>query len=90
MLSVKGLAWTGGILWGLCVLLVGILNLIWPSYGTEFLDLARSIYPGYAGTAGVGGVIVGTLYALVDGAVAGAVFAWLYNRMAGTATAAQE
>jgi hypothetical protein len=27
-------------------------------------------------------VIVGTLYALVDGAAGGAIFAWLYNRFA--------
>jgi hypothetical protein len=43
------------------------------------LDLLRSVYPGYAGTSGFLGVIVGTLYAVVDGAVCGALLAWLYN-----------
>jgi hypothetical protein len=28
---------------------------------------------------GVGSVVTGTLYALVDGAIAGAIFGWLYN-----------
>ncbi len=79
MLSVKGLALTGGILWAGCVLLVGVANLVWPSYGVAFLEIARSLYPGYANTAGFGGVIVGMLYALLDGAILGAVFAWLYN-----------
>jgi len=27
----------------------------------------------------VGSVIIGTLYALLDGAIGGLVFAWLYN-----------
>jgi hypothetical protein len=28
-------------------------------------------------------VIIGTLYALLDGAIAGLVFAWLYNMFVG-------
>ena len=34
-------------------------------------------------TSNFGDVIVGTMYGLVDGAVGGAVIAWLYNRLAG-------
>jgi hypothetical protein len=79
MLSIKGLAIASGIVWGGAVFLVGIGNLIWPSYGMALLEIARSIYPGYANTAGLWGVIVGTLYAMLDGAIAGAVFGWLYN-----------
>ena len=81
-LSVKGLAWTGAVLWGLAVFLTGVLNLIFPSYGVAMLDMVRSIYPGYGATAGFVGVIVGTLYAALDGAVCGALLAWLYNRFA--------
>ena len=40
------------------------------------------LYPGYDATASFGQVIVGTLYGLVDGAVGGAIVAWLYNRCA--------
>ena len=79
-LSVKGLALALGILWGGCVLLIGLGNLLWPDYGAAFLDVARSIYPGYGKTSGLWGVIVGTLYALVDGAIVGLIFGWLYNR----------
>lgn len=80
--SLKGLALASGILWGGCILLVGLGNLIWPEYGTALLDLARSVYPGYAQTTGFWGVIVGTGYAFVDGALAGLIFAWLYNLLA--------
>ena len=82
--SVKGLAVAAGVAWGAVVLLVGLLNLVWPSYGVALLDLARSIYPGYGDMSGIGGVIVGTIYALVDGAIGGAIFAWLYNMARGT------
>jgi hypothetical protein len=83
-LSVKGLALTAAIVWGGCILLTGILNLIWTGYGAAFLDMARSIYPGYQATRGFPGVIVGTLYGAVDGAVGGAVFAWIYNKVSGS------
>jgi len=79
MLSVKALSFAFAILWAATVFVAGILNLIWPGYAVAFLDLVKSIYPGYAGIAGFGGVIVGTLYALLDGAIGGAVVAWLYN-----------
>ena len=78
-LSVKGLALASAVLWGAALFLTGILNLIFPKYGVAMLDLMRSIYPGYAAMSGFLGVIVGTLYALVDGAICGALLAWLYN-----------
>lgn len=80
-LDVKALAISGAILWGGAIFLIGIAEMIWPGYGLALLDLAASIYPGYA-PGGFGSVIVGTLYALLDGAVGGAVLAWLYNRVA--------
>ncbi len=78
-LSIKGSALACGCFWGGSILLVGLINLGWPSYGVAFLDLARSIYPGYGGSAGFGGVIIGTLYGAVDGMVAGVILSWLYN-----------
>ncbi len=83
-LDIKGMAITLGLVWGAAVLLVGIANLIWPNYGQVFLELVASIYPGYTAGASVGQLIVGTFYGLVDGAVGGAVIAWLYNLFAGT------
>jgi hypothetical protein len=64
---------------GGAILLVGISNLVWPGYGSAFLQLVASIYPGYKASATFGQVVIGALYGLVDGAIGGAMFAWLYN-----------
>lgn len=82
-INVKALALAAGILWALAVLFVEIVNLFWSGYGTSFLHIVASIYPGYHATGTVGGVITGALYALVDGAICGWVFGWFYNLFAG-------
>ncbi len=81
-LSVKALAMASAIAWGGCLLFIAVANLILPVYGELWLQLAQSIYPGYNGPAGLGSVIIVTLYGAVDGAVLGTVIAWLYNRFA--------
>ncbi|NIM50181.1 MAG: hypothetical protein GTN62_07560 [Gemmatimonadales bacterium] len=81
-LNIKALAIVGAVFTGGSFLLVGLLNLIFSSYGVGFLELGASLYPGYGGPGGFGSVIVVTLYGLLDGAVAGAIFAWLYNVVA--------
>jgi hypothetical protein len=87
-LSAKAMAWTMAVLWGGCVFLAGILNLIFPSYAVSFLDMVKSIYPGYGHVWGFWGVIVGTLYALLDGAICGWLLGWLYNIFAKPASGA--
>lgn len=81
-LSVKSLAMASGILWGFAMLGTGLANLIWSNYGQQFLQTMASVYPGYHATRSIAEVIVGTLYGGVDGFIAGAVFAWLYNQFA--------
>ncbi len=79
-LDVKTTAVSLALAWGILgMFLTGLANLVWPGYGQAFLNVMASLYPGYHATAGFGQVIVGTLYGVLDGAVAGAVFAWLYN-----------
>jgi hypothetical protein len=78
-LSVKGIAISSALIWGLAILLVGMGSMIWPPYGNEFLEVVSSIYPGYQAGTGAGSVIIGTLYGVVDAGIGGAVFAWLYN-----------
>jgi hypothetical protein len=63
----------------LAFLFVSLLNLILPPYGGTLLALLMSVYPGYDPLTGPISIIVGTLYALVGGAIAGALFGWLYN-----------
>ena len=87
-LNLKALTITSAIAWGgcgaaPCFLLVALANVVWPPYGESWLQLGQSIYPGYNGPAGFGSVIIVTIYAALDGAVAGAVLAWLYNTFAG-------
>ena len=82
-LDVKAMAFTIGLVWGAAMFLTGVAYVISEGYGEAFLDVMASVYPGYDATSNFGDVIVGTLYGLVDGAVGGAVVAWLYNRLAG-------
>jgi len=77
--NVVAFSLTCALVWGGAILVVAASNMIWPGYGRAFLELAASIYPGYRPGPSVGSVVTGTLYALVDGAIGGAVFAWLYN-----------
>lgn len=87
-LSTRALAWAIGLLWAGTMLFVGVLNLVFPSYGVAFLDWSASFYPGYEGPAGFGSVLMATLYGLVDGAICGWLLAWLYNLFAGGGEAA--
>ena len=82
-LNIKAFMFTAAILWALVLFVVGIANLVWAGYGSAFLVMMASIYPGYDAAGSFGDVIVGTGYALVDGAVFGLVFSWLYNLMTG-------
>ena len=83
-LSVTAVAIAFALVWGvLAMFLTGVANMIWPTYGQDFLQVMASIYPGYKATASFGQVIIGTLYGLVDAAVVGAVFAWLSNYLVG-------
>jgi hypothetical protein len=78
-LNIGALSGVFAVVWGGGMLVVGLANLISPGYGQEFLQLMASVYPGYQGTASIGQVIIGTLYATLDAAIVGAIFAWIYN-----------
>jgi hypothetical protein len=80
-LNVRATATASALLWGGAVLTVGVANLVQPRYGREFLRMMASIYPGYQARPTLRNVAVGTAYAVVDGAVGGAVSAWLYNSL---------
>jgi len=80
-LNTLAFGFAAALLWGSAVLLVSLAHGIWPSYGGAFLAMVSSIYPGYQ-PGGGGSVVVGTLYGMVDGGVAGCIFAWLYNVLA--------
>lgn len=77
--NVIALSVTAALFWSGAILLVGLANLVWPGYGGAFLELVASIYPGYHPGQGLASIITATLYGLVDGAIGGAIFGWLYN-----------
>lgn len=81
-LNVVALGAAIGLVWGAAILVVASANMIWPPYGSDFLALVASVYPGYRAGSGIGSVITGALYGVVDGAIGGALFAWLYNLFA--------
>jgi hypothetical protein len=78
-LNVMAVAASSALLWSGAVLITGVANVIQPRYGREFLRVVASIYPGYKARPQLSQVAVGSAYAVVDGAVGGALFAWLYN-----------
>ena len=84
-LSIKALIYTCGLLWGGAVACVGLVHLVIPSYGSGFLTGVSSIYPGFHGARSFADALVGTGYALLDGATGGLIFGWLYNLFAGQA-----
>ena len=61
------------------MLLFGLINMAVPSYGTEFLRVMSSIYPGADTAPTLARVLLGTLYGFVDGGIAGIVFGLLYR-----------
>ena len=60
-------------------LFVSLMNLVFRPYGGAYLALLTSIYPGYDPVSGPLGILLGTFYSLIAGALAGLLFGWLYN-----------
>ncbi len=82
-ISAKAMALTAGLFLGVSTCLIGCVNLIDASYGGPYLTAISSVYPGFEASRSVGSVIIGTIYGLVDGACAGFLFAWIYNKLVG-------
>ena len=80
-LSIPALSITSALLWGGCLFLLGLANLAFPQYGTHFLQGISSIYPGFHASRTMGDILVGTGYAIVDGAIGGCIFGALYNAL---------
>ncbi len=81
-LSPKALAIAVGVLWGAYVFLLGLVLTAFPNtkffwVSQEFLGILSTLYPGYAAT--VLGSFIGLFWALICGALGGAIIAWLHN-----------
>jgi len=79
-LDVKALALTCGLIWGL-----GLFFLTWWIIAFEGASGDKTfigrVYLGY--DISPLGSLIGLVWALVDGAVGGAIVAWVYNRLVG-------
>lgn len=75
-LSVKGLALALGLTWAAGVFVLGLVGAV--GWGRELIDVLGSVYLGFRPTPI--GILVGAVWAFVDGTLAGVVVAWLYNR----------
>ena len=83
--SLKAMTLSASVLWGGAMLFVGLIHMADPAYGGEFLRMMSSVYPGADTAPTLGRVVLGTLYGLADGAVAGCLFGWLYSTFANSA-----
>jgi len=75
-LNPKRFGLAAGILWGLCLSVITLIS-VGTGYGTEFLNMIASIYPGYG--ISLLGSVIGLVYGFIDGFIGLYIFAWLYN-----------
>ena len=78
-LSLKSMVLAGALFKAICFLFISLLNVVLRPYGGAYLAMLMSLYPGYDPLSGPLGIIVGTFYSLIAGAIAGLFFGWLYN-----------
>lgn len=71
-----------GIIWMAGIVIMGIAADFSTSsgYGMLFVNLIKNIYPGYG--VSLQGIIIGGVWALIDGFFAGVFIAWFYNMFA--------
>lgn len=78
-LSLKAWIAAAGLSAAIGFLVLAALNALFPPYGGGWLAVLTSIYPGYDPVSGPSSIIVGALYSLLAGVLAGLIFGWLYN-----------
>lgn len=78
-LKVHAFAMAVGVYWGVCVMVCTLLA-VYTGYLNDMMQLLVGIYPWYQVT--VAGAFIGLGIGVVDGFIAGMIFAWLYNLMA--------
>lgn len=80
-LDVKAFAITAAVIWGAGLFLATWWMMLSQGPTGEATIIGR-LYPGYS--VSPLGSLIGLLWAVPDGAIGGALFAWLYNRMLGS------
>lgn len=75
-LNVKALTLTAGLVWGFGLFFLTLWVMLFDGATGDVTFLGR-FYRGY--NISFTGAIIGLVWAFVDGAIGGAIFAWLYN-----------
>ena len=78
-LNVKAFALTCGLVWGLGLMMLTWWIMLFEGATGDVTFLGR-LYRGY--NISFTGSIIGLVWAFFDGAIGGAIFAWLYNLIA--------
>ena len=78
-LNIKAFALTCGIVWGLGVFFLTWWIIVFEG-ATGDITILGHLYRGY--NISPSGSVIGLVWALLDGLVGGAIFAWLYNLIA--------
>ncbi len=78
-LNVKAFALTCGLVWGLGLMMLTWWIMLFEGATGDVTFLGR-MYRGY--NISFTGSIIGLVWAFFDGAIGGAIFAWLYNLIA--------
>ncbi|MEX0321248.1 MAG: bacteriophage holin [Puniceicoccaceae bacterium] len=79
-LNIKAFAATCGLVWGFAILLITWWIILLDGSTGEVTWIGR-VYRGYE--ISFAGSLIGFVWALVDGTIGGAIFAWLYNWIQG-------
>ena len=79
-LNVKALALTSGLIWGFGLFFI-TLWIIFFDGASGNVPFIGQIYRGY--NISFTGALIGLAWAFFDGAIGGAIFAWLYNLLTG-------
>ena len=85
-LNVRAFALACGLLWGAGLFLLTWWIILFDGPSSDLTFFGR-VYRGYEVTPV--GSVVGLVWALVDGAIGGAIFAWLYNALGGSRSGGQ-
>lgn len=80
-LSVSAFAFTAAIVGAAAMLVTAVIAMLTPSWGEPMMAQLGVVAPGVTG-ANFRSLLLVVFYAAVDGIVLGALFAWLYNRLA--------
>ena len=79
-LDTKAFGLAAGILWGVSLIVMGIIAIIAPGYGGGFVAIVSSMYIGYKAT--ILGCFIGGIWGFIDAGIGGLILAWLYNKLA--------